>query len=229
MVDAPGTNEPTGAPARATGGAASSDAHASGPSPLTKLLIEAGPLVVFFATNAVFTRGGESGIFVATGAFMAAMTLSLLASWRLERRLPPMPLITTVFVLVFGGLTLYLENDVFIKLKPTIVNLLFATILAAGLLLRRPFLKLAFESAFRLTEEGWRRLTVRWVLFFVFLAGLNELVWRNFSTDAWVSFKLLGILPLTLVFGATLVPLIRRHELPGAEGDTAEKPLDTPS
>ena len=193
------------------------------PSPLARLAIEAGPLVVFFVTNATFGGGGGEdgtdggagggGIFVATGAFMVAMTLSLVASWRLERRLPPMPLITTVFVLVFGGLTLWLEDDVFIKLKPTIVNLLFATILAVGLWLRRPFLKIAFESAFRLTDEGWRRLTLRWIVFFVLLAALNELVWRTTSTDTWVTFKVFGILPLTLAFGATLLPLIRRHEL----------------
>ncbi len=225
MDDAsPGTSERAqGAPqaAQGAGAAAGSETHGRAPSPLARLAIEAGPLLVFFVVNGVFSGEGKSGIFAATGAFMVAMTLSLVASWRLERRLPPMPLITTVFVLVFGGLTLFLANDVFIKLKPTIVNLLFATILAAGLLLGRPFLKLAFESAFRLTEQGWRLLTIRWILFFLFLAGLNELVWRSCSTDAWVSFKLFGILPLTLVFGATLVPLIRRHELP-APGDAGE-------
>jgi len=177
-------------------------------SPGLKLAIEAGPLVVFFVGNAKF------GIFAATAAFMVAITASLVASWILERRLPPMALFTAVFVLVFGGLTLVLADELFIKLKPTIVNSLFATMLAGGLAMRKLLLKVALGSSFRLEDEGWRRLTVRWIGFFAFLAVLNEVVWRNFSTDTWVSFKVFGIMPLTIVFSATLLPLIRQYQLP---------------
>jgi intracellular septation protein len=186
-------------------------------SPGVKLLIEAGPLLVFFLTNKGY------GIFAATGAFMLAIVASLAASWTLERRLPPMALFTAVFVLVFGGLTLWLDDELFIKLKPTIVNALFALILGLGLASRKLLLKVAFGEAFRLTEEGWRALTLRWIAFFVLLALVNEIVWRNFSTDAWVSFKVFGILPLTVLFSLSLVPLIHRHRLPdeGPGGEPA--------
>ncbi len=178
------------------------------PSPLTKILIEMGPLVVFFVGNAKF------GIFPATAAFMVAITLSLIVSWRIERRLPPMALFTGIFVLVFGGLTLYLADELFIKLKPTIVNSLFAILLTAGLLMKKLLLKVVFGEAFQVTEEGWRILTVRWIFFFLFLAALNEVVWRNFSTDTWVSFKVFGVMPLTLLFSASLMPILNRHQLP---------------
>ncbi len=181
-------------------------------NPLVKLAIEAGPLAVFFITNA------KLGIFVATGAFMAAITVSLVTSWLLTRHLPPMALFTAVFVLIFGGLTIWLEDEIFIKLKPTIVNSLFAIILALGLAFRKLLLKHAFGDAIRMTEEGWRAMTVRWIGFFAFLAIVNEVVWRNVSTDTWVSFKVFGIMPLTLVFSMTLVPLMTRHQLPEDDG-----------
>jgi intracellular septation protein len=175
------------------------------PNPLAKLAIEAGPLAAFFIANAKFN------IYVATGTFMVAIVLSLGASWRLERRLPVMPLVTAAFVLVFGGLTLYLQDDTFIKLKPTIVNLLFAATLLVGLAMGRPLMRVLLGEAMQLDESGWRKLTLRWGLFFVALAGLNELVWRSFSTDTWVSFKVFGIMPLTILFTLTQLPLINRH------------------
>lgn len=177
------------------------------PNPLACLAIEAGPLVVFFVTNA------KAGIFAATAAFMGAILASLAGSWLLERRIPTMPLVTAVFVLVFGGLTLILRDEVFIKLKPTIVNGLFAAILIGGLLAGRSFLKPLMDSALRLDEEGWRLLTWRWAFFFVFLAIANEVVWRTWSTDAWVTFKVFGIMPLTIVFVLAQMPLIQRHQL----------------
>lgn len=201
MVEAPKTDE---APLQEV-------AHP--PSPGAKLAIEAGPLAVFFVAN------WKLGIITATGAFMVAITLSLLFSWRLERRLPPMALFTAFFVLVFGGLTLWLQDELFIQLKPTIVNTLFAAILGAGLLVRKPLLKFALDAALHLTDAGWRALTVRWIVFLLFLATLNEYVRRTFSPDAWVNFKVFGIMPLTLLFMLTLVPLIRRHQLPEESGE----------
>lgn len=176
-------------------------------SPGLKLLIELGPLVAFFITQRKWD------IFWATGVFMVAISISLVASRRLERRWPTMPLVTAVFVLILGGLTLYLQDATFIKLKPTIVNLLFAGILLGGLAAGRLFLKVVFEGAFQLEDLGWRVLTVRFGVFFVFLAGLNEVVWRNFSEDAWVNFKVFGIMPLTLVFMLAQAKLLERHAI----------------
>ena len=174
-------------------------------SPLLRLALEAGPLGVFFAANA------WGGIRVATGAFMVAIVVSLLASRAIEKRYPVLPLVTAVFVLVFGGLTLALQDDVFIKLKPTVVNALFGAILLGGLALGRSLLKPLLGTAIDLDAAGWRALTLRWGLFFFALAALNEIVWRSVSTDAWVTFKVFGIMPLTIVFALSQTPLIARH------------------
>ena len=174
-------------------------------SPLLRLALEAGPLGIFFAANA------WSGIRVATGAFMVAIVASLFVSRVVEKRYPVLPLITAIFVLVFGGLTLALQDDVFIKLKPTVVNSLFGAILLGGLALGRPLLKPLLGTAIELDSAGWRALTLRWGLFFFALAALNEVVRRSFSSDAWVTFKVFGILPLTIVFALGQTPLIARH------------------
>ncbi len=180
-------------------------------NPLLKLVLEMGPLVVFFGVNATF------GIFPGTAAFMVATVTALGLSYVITRTIPVMPLVTAVFVLVFGGLTLYLADETFIKLKPTIVNLMFSAILFAGLMTGRLFIKLIFESAFQLTDRGWILLTKAWMIFFLFLAGLNEAVWRNFPTGTWVSFKVFGVMPLTLLFSLAMVPVIMRHALHPAE------------
>ncbi len=180
-------------------------AEPSAGSALIKLALEAGPLVVFFVGNAKF------GIFHATAAFMVAMVAALGISWAMTRKLPIMPLVGAIFVVIFGGLTLILQDDLFIKLKPTIVNLLFATILFGGLVMRRPLLKPLLGAALTLDDRGWDILTRRWAIFFVVLAILNEVVWRGFSTEFWISFKLFGIMPLTLLFGIAQMPLIKRH------------------
>lgn len=175
---------------------------------LIKLGVELGPLVVFFVANS------RLGIFWGTGIFMVATIISLLVSRAVLGRIPTMPLVSGFFVVVFGGLTLWLQDDQFIKLKPTIVNVLFATILLGGLVAGRSLLKIVFDDVMRLTEDGWKQLTLRWGLFFVFLAILNEIIWRNFSTDFWVSFKVFGIMPLTFAFALAQIGLLKRHEQP---------------
>ncbi|MEQ9328435.1 MAG: septation protein A [Rhodospirillales bacterium] len=172
---------------------------------LIKLALEMGPLVLFFVINSMY------GIFAGTTVLVVSTIVSLVASRIVLRRTPIMPLVGGSFILVFGILTLVFEDDTFIKIKPTIVNMLFASALATGLLLKRNWLKLLFESAFQLPDDIWRILTWRWAGFFVLLAVLNELVWRTQTTDFWVAFKVWGILPLTIVFSLTQLPLIMRH------------------
>lgn len=191
-------------------------------SPLLKFVLELGPLVVFFFANSrgewlaktfpVLTEFGGP-IFIATGLFMIATAVALTASWILTRTLPMMPLISGIVVLVFGALTLYLQNDTFIKMKPTIVNALFGVILLGGLLFGQSLLGYVFNSAFKLNDEGWRKLTFRWGFFFLFLAVLNEVVWRGFSTGTWVAFKVWGTMPITILFTMAQMPLIMRHSL----------------
>ncbi len=174
-------------------------------NPILRLGIELGPLLVFFAVNASY------GIFAATGAFMAAIAVSLGGAYAAARHVPMLPLVSGLIVLVFGGLTLYLQNETFIKLKPTIVNALFAAAIFGGLALGRNFVKTVLGAMVALTDRGWRLLAVRWGLFFVAMAVLNEIVWRNVSTDTWVTFKVFGFLPLTLAFALAQTPLMRRH------------------
>lgn len=161
-------------------------------------------------------------LFEATGAFMIATIIALVAGWTLERKLPVMPLVSGILVLLFGGLTLYLADETFIKLKPTLVNCLFAAILFGGLLFGKPLLKPLFGAAVQLTDHGWRLLTIRWAVFFVVLAVLNEIVWRGFSTDFWVSFKLFGIMPLTFLFAAAQTPLFLREQIPDDPATSAD-------
>ncbi|MGO4706616.1 septation protein A [Microvirga sp. 2MCAF38] len=184
-------------------------------NPLLKLVLELGPLVLFFFANAYADRFGFAEgrrIYAATALFIVATIVALAINYALVRKLPIMPLISGVVVVVFGGLTLFLQNDVFIKLKPTIVNTMFGVILLGGLYFRKPLLQIVLDSVFELTEEGWRKLTLRWALFFLFLAVLNEVVWRTQTTDFWVSFKVFGIMPLTLAFALSQTPLLMRHD-----------------
>ena len=192
-------------------------------NPVLKLVLELGPLVIFFFVNAkgaaLIERFGletlfPQPIFLATAVFMVAMLASIAVSWVLSRHLAIMPLITGVVVLVMGGLTLWLQDDTFIKVKPTIVNVFFGAVLLIGLAFGRSLLAYVFDAAFALDNQGWRKLTLRWGIFFLFLAGLNEFVWRTQSTDFWVAFKVWGTMPLTMIFALAQLPLMQKHMLP---------------
>jgi intracellular septation protein len=185
-------------------------------NPWVKFTLELGPLALFFA---VFSR---LGIFAATGVLMAGVAVTLVVSWAMLRRLPIMPLVTAVIVAIFGSLTLILHDETLIKVKPTALYLLFGAALFVGLAIKKPLLKIMFDGALRVTEEGWRRLTWRWGFFFLALAFLNELIWRTQTTDVWVKFKTFGFLPLTLVFAIAQAPLIMRYE---AKGEAAGEDL----
>ncbi|MBN8961809.1 MAG: septation protein A [Rhizobiales bacterium] len=175
------------------------------PHPMFKLATELGPLLIFFFANAKFN------LFVATGAFMVAIVVALVASWMVTRHIPVMALVTGVIVLVFGTLTLVLHDETFIKVKPTIIYGLFAAVLGGGLLFGRSFIAILFDQMFNLTPEGWRKLTLRWTLFFVAMALLNEAIWRTQTTDFWVAFKAFGVIPITMVFAMLQMPLIKRY------------------
>jgi intracellular septation protein len=177
------------------------------PHPLFKLATELGPLMVFFVANAKFN------LFVATGAFMVAVIAAMIASYAVTRHVPMMAIVTAVVVIVFGTLTLVLHDETFIKVKPTIVYTLFAAILGGGLLFGRSFIAIMFDQMFNLTPQGWRALTLRWSLWFLAMAVLNEIIWRTQSTDVWVTFKAFGMVPLTMLFAVTQMPLIKRHHL----------------
>jgi len=172
-----------------------------------KLLIDIGPLAVFFI---FYTR---SGLQASILPLMIATVIAVLFSYILEKKIPIMPTVGAGIVLIFGGLTIYFDNEVFIKMKPTIINLIFAIILYGGMLVKKPLLKILLGAALRLEEEGWRILTYRWIGFFIALAVLNEIVWRTQTTDIWVNFKVFGILPITFIFTMTQLPLIKKHQI----------------
>ena len=174
-------------------------------NPFLKLALDFGPLVLFFYANSRYD------IFVATGTFMIAVLVALAISYVMTRHLPIMPVVTAIIVVVFGGLTLFLHDATFIKVKPTIIYALFGAILLGGLFFGKPLLATVLDSMFELTDEGWRKLTLRWALFFFALAILNEIVWRNTSTNVWVDFKVFGVTPLTFLFGALQVPLLKKY------------------
>jgi intracellular septation protein len=196
---------------------------------LASLACELGPLLLFFLVNGRYgplaaladalagplgvadADETRRGLFAGTAIFMVATAIALPAYRRIEGRWPVMPLVGGFFILVFGGLTLWLQDELFIKMKPTIVNCLFGTILTGGLLLGRPLLKPLFGAAFRLTDAGWTLLTKRWAAFFFVLAIINEIMWRFFSTETWILSKMALSLPLTLIFAIAQTPLLKRH------------------
>lgn len=202
-------------------------------NPGLKLALELGPILVFFFANlrgewlinhfpVLAKLGGP--LFVATAFFMVATVLSLVVSKIVVKHLPLMPFVSAVVVLVFGGLGIYLQNELFIKMKPTIINTLFGVVLLGGLFFGKSLLGYVFNAAFRLDDEGWRKLTFRWGLFFLFLAVLNEVVWRNFSDDAWITFKVWGTMPITILFTMSQMPLIMKHSLEDEDGEKESQP-----
>ena len=177
--------------------------------PHLKLALNFGPLLIFFVANSML------GIFTATAVFMAVMLMVLAIEFAIERKVSLMPLITTGLVLVFGGLTLWLSNDIFIKIKPTILYTMFAAVLIGGLAFNRLFIRLLFGQMLHLSDPAWRSLTWRWSLFFIALAIANEVVWRHVSTNTWVAFKVWAVFPLTLLFAMAQTPFIMRHQVEG--------------
>lgn len=190
-------------------------------SPLLKLALEFGPLAIFFFANSygdrLFGVAPDRRIFIATGIFIVASLVALALSRLLMGYLPRMAIVNAVVVTVFGGLTLALDDAFFIKIKPTIVNAMFGCVLLGGLAFGRSLLALVLETVLQLDEEGWRRLTLRWGLFFFVLAALNEAVWRTQTQDFWVAFKVWGVMPLTMLFALAQTPLILKHEIKKAE------------
>ncbi|MFL0413810.1 septation protein A [uncultured Sphingomonas sp.] len=188
------------------------------PSPGIRLAVDYGPLLVFFAVNFLAPGPAIARIVAATAAFMVAMVMALGLSWWKTRHIPPMLLISGALVIVFGGLTLWFHDERFIKMKPTFVYAIFAATLGFGLATGRPLLQALLESAYPgLSKQGWHKLTRNWALFFVFMALLNEAVWRTTSTDFWVGFKLWGAIPLTMIFAIANVPMLMRHGLQAGE------------
>ena len=190
-------------------------------NPLLKLALEFGPLAIFFFANSYGDRllgvAEDRRIFVATGIFIAASLIALALSRALMGYLPRMAIVNAIVVTVFGGLTLALDDAFFIKVKPTIVNALFGSVLLGGLLFGRALLSLVLETVLQLDEEGWRKLTFRWGLFFFVLAAINEVVWRTQTQDFWVAFKVWGVMPLTMAFALAQTPLILKHEIKPAK------------
>ena len=172
-----------------------------------KLLIDIGPLAVFFV---FYTR---SDLKTAILPFMIATIIAVLFSYILEKKIPIMPTVGAVIILIFGGLTIYFDNETFFKMKPTIINFLFAGILYGGIILNKSLLRYLLGAALKLQDEGWDILTKRWIGFFIALAILNEIIWRTQTTDIWVNFKVFGILPITFIFTLTQFSTIKKYQI----------------
>jgi len=183
---------------------------------LLKIILEFGPLIAFFVTYKL------SDIFSATIVIMVTTTIALIATWFITRKVSVMPIVTLVIIAVFGGLTLYLKDESFIKIKVTIINLLFATMLLGGWMLKKPLLKYVFGEAMNLDFTGWMLMSRNWGIFFLAVAIANEFVWRHFSTDTWVTYKTFGIIPLTFVFMLTQVPIMQKYMIEDEKHETKE-------
>ena len=187
--------------------------------PGLKFVLEMGPLVLFFLVYSKF------GIFQGTATLMVATVIALAVTYVLTKHLPVMPMVTAAMVVIFGGATLLLHDATFVKMKATVVYLLFAAALLGGLLFGKALLSVAFDSVMNLTEEGWRKLTLRWGLFFIAMAAVNEIVWRTQTEDFWVKFKVFGFVPLTILFAISQTPLMMKYELKGEDAEKAPEHL----
>ncbi len=175
-----------------------------------KFVADFGPLLIFFV---IYNRS-DNDLAVAIPPLIVATIISVIVIYLLEKKVPYIPLIGGIIISLFGGLTLYFDNPVFIYMKPTIVNILFASVLIIGkLFFEKNFLEYFFKSAFELSNEGWNKLNSRWAYFFIFLAILNEIIWRTQPETTWVNFKVWGLLPLTFIFTALQLPLINKYKI----------------
>lgn len=174
---------------------------------ILKVLIDIGPLAIFFI---FYTKDDLQSAIL---PFMIATIIAVLFSYIIEKKIPIMPTVGAGIILIFGGLTIYFDNEIFFKMKPTIINILFACILYGGEYFKKPLLKYLLGRTLKLQNEGWSLLTKRWISFFVALAILNEIVWRTQSTDLWVNFKVFGILPITFIFTMTQFTLIKKYQI----------------
>jgi intracellular septation protein len=173
-------------------------------NPTLKFALELGPVVLFFVVYRLF------GVFPATATMMVTATVSVLISYQLLKRWPIMPVVTAVMVLIFGSLTLWRQDQTFLQIKLTVIYLMFGSALAYGLVFRKPLLKIMFDEAFTISEQGWRVLTILWMFFFFALAGVNEIVRNYASYDNWVNFKTFGVTPATVLFALAQAPLIAK-------------------
>ena len=177
---------------------------------LLKFLTDFGPLVIFF----YFYKSSGNNLIVAIPPLIISTLIAVIIVYFLDKKIPVIPLVGAVIISIFGFLTIYFDNAIFIYLKPTIVNFLFAIVLIVGKrIFKKNFLKIMLNNAIQLNDEGWDKLNYRWATFFLFLAFLNELVWRTQTESFWVSFKVWGILPLTIIFTASQLPLIKKYKI----------------
>jgi intracellular septation protein len=178
--------------------------------PIIKFAADFGPLLIFF----IIYFNNENDLKVAIPPFIVATLIALIAMYFLEKRIPMVPLVSGILITFFGGLTLYFDNKIFFYMKPTIINILFAAVLFFGrYFTQKPLLKIFFQNAFELEDEGWKKLNYRWIGFFIFIAVLNEIVWRTQSEVFWVNFKVWGLLPISFLFAASQVPLISKYKI----------------
>ena len=178
--------------------------------PLVKFTTDFGPLLIFF----IIYFNNDHNLKVAIPPFIVATLISLLVIYFLEKKIPMVPLLSGILITLFGGLTIYFDNKIFFYMKPTIINLLFAVVLFFGkYFTQKPLLKIFFQNAFNLKDEGWKKLNYRWIGFFIFVAILNEIVWRTQSEAFWVNFKVWGLLPISFLFAASQFPLINKYKL----------------